>query len=115
MKILTAGSNKKLGMKFRPDDPFSRPLYASRHQATNLLLRVKKRYKKKAGSEGNEAQEEDECTDDVIVDEEAEYETELVGVLDSVYKFKGWYQVPAFVFLQIFFLIFLYFFYIQHG
>ncbi|XP_071801972.1 general transcription factor 3C polypeptide 5-like isoform X1 [Asterias amurensis] len=87
--IFTAGSNKKLGMKFRPDDPFSRPLYASRHQATNLLLRVKKRYKKKAGSEGNEAQEDDECTDDVIVDEEAEYKTELVGVLDSVYKFKG--------------------------
>ncbi|XP_022107917.1 general transcription factor 3C polypeptide 5-like isoform X2 [Acanthaster planci] len=81
-------------MKFRPDDPFCRSLYASKQPATSILLRVKKRYKKQAGS-GSVEMESDSQGDDLedegkkVVQEQAGYQTELVGVIDNVYQFKG--------------------------
>ncbi|XP_038046437.1 general transcription factor 3C polypeptide 5-like [Patiria miniata] len=92
-KTLSANSAPKLQMKFRPDDPFCRPLYASQQPTTSILLRVKKRYKKAAPTAEMEVDSQDagDGDDEVIeaAQEEAEYKTELVGVIDSVYQFKG--------------------------
>ena len=78
-------------MKFRPDDPFCHSLYASKQPATSILLRVKKRYKKRA----DKIDSDSDCQEDGLeelqeaVMEEAEYQTELVGIIDSAYHFKG--------------------------
>lgn len=62
--------NRRLEMRFRPQDPFCHCLCANRFDSSNLLLKVRRRVRK---SEPKDAQ----------------IHMEIVGVIGTTYKFQG--------------------------
>ena len=90
-------TNKRIELRFRPDDPYCKPLCGNLYQTNNLLVRVKRRYRKpktktvkdgekvEALTAGNDDGAED--SDDVLKD--VEYKSEVLGVVESTYRFTG--------------------------
>lgn len=67
-------NTRRLGMTFRPDDPYSKIVCGDRFPSTSLLLRVRRRKKKGNSAEGGE------------VKEGHEYKQEILGVVDTTYR-----------------------------
>lgn len=67
-----ADPTKRLELHFRPKDPYCHPVCANRLSATNLLLRVRKRTRRRPG-----------------VPPEVTLHMEVVGIVPIVYKFQG--------------------------
>ena len=62
--------NKRLSVNWRPDDAFCKPAFGERCSTTNLLMKVKRRPRKGDNSK-------------------YEYHIEVVGIVDTTYKFHG--------------------------
>ena len=60
---------RRLGMHFRPNDPYSRQSFGDRFPVTDLLMKVKRKKRTKNGTE------------------EVKYECEILGVIDTVVKY----------------------------
>ena len=60
---------RRVGMCFRPNDPYSRQNFGDRFPVTDLLMRVKRKKRMKNGIE------------------EVKYECEILGVIDTVVKY----------------------------
>ena len=60
---------RRIGMYFRPDDPYCRQNFGDRFPVTDLLMKVKRKKRKKNGIE------------------EVKYECEILGVIDTVVKY----------------------------
>lgn len=67
-----ADPTKRLELHFRPKDPYCHPVCANRLSATNLLLRVRKRTRRRPGAPP-----------------EVTLHMEVVGIVPIVYKFQG--------------------------
>ncbi|KAF3702269.1 General transcription factor 3C polypeptide 5 [Channa argus] len=65
-----AHPNRRLEMRFRPQDPFCHSLYGNRFSSSNLLLKVRRRVRK---------------TDP----KDVELQMDVVGVIGTTYKFQG--------------------------
>ncbi|KAK2818911.1 hypothetical protein Q5P01_024472 [Channa striata] len=65
-----AHPNRRLEMRFRPQDPFCHSLYGNRFSSSNLLLRVRRRVRK---------------TDP----KDVELRMDVLGVIGTTYKFQG--------------------------
>uniref|UniRef100_A0A3P8THM4 Ral transcription factor IIIC subunit 5 n=1 Tax=Amphiprion percula TaxID=161767 RepID=A0A3P8THM4_AMPPE len=65
-----AHPNKRLELRFRPQDPFCHSACGNRFPSSNLLLRVRRRVRKKDPSD-------------------AEINMEMLGVIGTTYKFQG--------------------------
>ena len=68
----------KLALRFRPDDPFSKPAFAVQQPAKKLLLKVKR--KKKRQTEAEEDNGEDVDSD---------VKVEVLGIIDTFFHFQG--------------------------
>uniref|UniRef100_A0A667XZJ5 Ral transcription factor IIIC subunit 5 n=1 Tax=Myripristis murdjan TaxID=586833 RepID=A0A667XZJ5_9TELE len=62
--------NRRLELRFRPQDPFCHPLCGNRFPASNLLLRVRRRVRKKDPKD-------------------AQIHMEILGIIGTTYKFQG--------------------------
>jgi hypothetical protein len=62
-------SLRRIGINFRPNDPYCRQSFGDRSPATDLLIKVKRKKRKKNGME------------------EVKYECEILGVIDTVVKY----------------------------
>ncbi|KAM3874401.1 general transcription factor 3C polypeptide 5 [Diretmus argenteus] len=62
--------NRRLELRFRPQDPFCHSLCGNRFPSSNLLLRVRRRVRKKDPGE-------------------AQIHMEILGVIQTTYKFQG--------------------------
>ncbi|XP_027134438.1 general transcription factor 3C polypeptide 5 [Larimichthys crocea] len=65
-----AHPNRRLELRFRPQDPFCHSLCGNRFPSSNLLLRVRRRVRKKDPSD-------------------AEIHMDILGVIGTTYKFQG--------------------------
>ncbi|XP_071774874.1 general transcription factor 3C polypeptide 5 [Centroberyx gerrardi] len=65
-----AHPNRRLELRFRPQDPFCHSLCGNRFPSSNLLLRVRRRVRKKDP-------------------EDAQVHMEILGVIGTTYKFQG--------------------------
>ncbi|XP_028274096.1 general transcription factor 3C polypeptide 5 [Parambassis ranga] len=65
-----ANPNKRLELRFRPQDPFCHSVCGNRFPSSNLLLRVRRRVRKKDP-------------------QDAEIHMEILGVIGTTYKFQG--------------------------
>lgn len=78
-------STKRLELKFRPEDPYCKSIHGDRFNATNLLLKVVKRTKKrKSESKSASAQM---C--EKSLEENVDYKVEMLGIACTSYKFKA--------------------------
>ncbi|KAG8239004.1 hypothetical protein J437_LFUL005061 [Ladona fulva] len=71
---------RRLELRFRPNDIFSKPACGDRHSTSALLLRVKVRRKKKRSENGNN----DDDAGEVV-----SCEASIVGQISTVYRFTG--------------------------
>ena len=62
-------SLRRIGLQFRPKDPYCRQSFGDRFPVTDLLMRVKRKKRMKNGIE------------------EVKYECEILGVVDTVVKY----------------------------
>ena len=62
---------RRVGMCFRPNDPYSRQNFGDRFPVTDLLMKVKRKKRMKNGTE------------------EVKYECEILGVIDTVVKYAN--------------------------
>ena len=64
---------RRVGVHFRPKDPFSKQVFGNRFEVTDVLMKVtRRRRKKKNGVESSE---------------DVQYECELLGVIDTMVKY----------------------------
>lgn len=69
---------RRVGMHFRPNDPYCRQNFGDRFPVTDLLMKVKRKKQKKDGTEN------------------IQYECEILGVIDTVVKYDFaclWVQI----------------------
>ena len=91
-------------MRFRPDDHYCKPTVARAKKVSNLVLKVKRKRRPKAGdTTGNGADQEAEAmeveggsdqpaaTSGDGGDPELEYSAEVVGIVNTSYVFPGTY------------------------
>ncbi|XP_028317974.1 general transcription factor 3C polypeptide 5 [Gouania willdenowi] len=67
---LFAHPNRRLELRFRPQDPFCHSLCGNRFSSSNILIKVKRRVRKKDRSD-------------------VEIQTEVLGVIGTTYRFQG--------------------------
>lgn len=60
---------RRLGLHFRPNDPYCRQSFGDRFPVTDLLMKVKRKKRTRNGTE------------------EVKYECEILGVIDTVFKY----------------------------
>uniref|UniRef100_A0A3Q3WKG6 Uncharacterized protein n=1 Tax=Mola mola TaxID=94237 RepID=A0A3Q3WKG6_MOLML len=65
-----ANPNRRLELRYRPQDPFCHPLCGNRFTSSNLLLRVRRRVRKRDPKD-------------------AEIHMDILGVIGTTYKFQG--------------------------
>ncbi|KAL6097382.1 gtf3c5 [Pungitius sinensis] len=65
-----AHPNRRLELRFRPQDPFCHSLYGNRFPSSNLVLRVRRRVRKRNPKD-------------------AEVHMEILGIIGTTYKFQG--------------------------
>ncbi|XP_033731936.1 general transcription factor 3C polypeptide 5-like [Pecten maximus] len=65
-----SNSNKRIALRWRPQDIYCKSVYGERYPTTNLLMKVKRRWKKDKP-------------------EESQYHIEVLGVIDNTYKFQA--------------------------
>ncbi|XP_019959781.1 general transcription factor 3C polypeptide 5 [Paralichthys olivaceus] len=65
-----ANPNRRLELRYRPQDPFCHPLCGNRFSSSNLLLRVRRRVRKKDPKD-------------------VQIQMDLLGVIGTTYKFQG--------------------------
>lgn len=72
---------KRLDLKFRPDDVFSKPIYGDSKSVSGLLLKITRRRRKKniATMDGLDCEDE----------ENIEIESVVLGVVRQMFKFEG--------------------------
>ncbi|EFX88540.1 hypothetical protein DAPPUDRAFT_310750 [Daphnia pulex] len=73
MSAVHSKENRKIELRFRPDDPFCKPTHGEQIQTSNLLFKIVKKTRK------NRLTQKEEIT----------YHTELEGVIRKTYKFLG--------------------------
>lgn len=76
-------SSKRLELKFRPEDPYCKSIHGDRFNATNLLLKVIKRTKRRKNESGSA------CQHPEALDKDADYKVEILGIACTSYKFKA--------------------------
>lgn len=80
--------NRRLEMRFRPEDQYSKPTVARAEKVSNLVLRVKRR-RKKSGSMSNGDASVEGAVGRSDGGDEWEYSAELLGVVNTTYRFPG--------------------------
>ncbi|KAM6431192.1 general transcription factor 3C polypeptide 5 isoform 2-T2 [Liasis olivaceus] len=71
-----ADPTKRLELYFRPKDPYCHPVCANRFPTSSMLLKVKKKTRRTQTEAGG-------------LEEEIDFEVEILGVISTVYKFQG--------------------------
>lgn len=70
---------KRLDLKFRPDDVFSKPIYGDLKSSSGILMKVVRRRRKRDAA-GPSTTEHDE-----------DLKIEMLGSIKSMFKFDGMY------------------------
>ncbi|XP_057370022.1 general transcription factor 3C polypeptide 5-like [Daphnia carinata] len=73
MSAVHSKENRKIELRFRPDDPFCKPTHGEQVQTSNLLFKIIKTTKKNR----------------ITKKEEVTYQTKLEGVIRKTYRFLG--------------------------
>ncbi|PSN45535.1 hypothetical protein C0J52_05772 [Blattella germanica] len=86
--------NRRLELRFRPDDAFSKPACGDRHKTLSLLLKVKIRRKKNRSeqvSEYGSSEESDGSTVSCYTDnpENVQCSITILGRIETAYRFKS--------------------------
>ncbi|XP_007425265.3 general transcription factor 3C polypeptide 5-like [Python bivittatus] len=71
-----ADPTKRLELYFRPKDPYCHPVCANRFPTSSMVLKVKKKTRRTQTEAGG-------------LEEEIDFEVEILGVISTVYKFQG--------------------------
>lgn len=80
-KLKALAENRKLELRFRPQDPYCKPAYGTMNKVSSLLLKVKRRRK------SNPA--DSHILDGGDDSNAFEYKVEILGIITSSYKFQG--------------------------
>lgn len=80
---------KRLDLRFRPDEVFSKPIYGDLKPASGLLLKIV--YRRRRHDVPGPSTEEDDANDEPKI--------YIVGVVRSMFKFDGITQTVPFFFI----------------
>jgi hypothetical protein len=87
-------ANRRLELRFRPDDAFSKPACGDRHKTLSLLLKVKVRRKKNKNSQplGESSAEDSDSSSGAYCDRSSgrtTFSIAVLGRIETAYRFRS--------------------------